>query len=686
MKLAEDLKKAVLQAAMQGKLTRQLKTDSSVDDLLQKIAKEKARLIAEGKIKKEGGESLPLAPERKRSSATPSPRGTPPKTPDNSPQVLEENSESSRQRTTNTRFEPIPQEEIPFEIPENWRWVRIGNCLEVVMGSSPESSSINSKNEGIEFHQGKIFFGENYLASSGVYTSKPTKIVNEQFILLCVRAPVGKVNFLNRKICIGRGLSGVRGLGKINKDYLYYLLKTYESYFNKEATGTTFKAIGKDTILDTIIPLPPIEEQQRIVEKLNSILPLIDEYGKEEDELVALSQNFPEDIKKSVLQSAMQGKLTRQQQTDSSVDDLLKKIAEEKARLIAEGKIKKDTTKAGASGRALAEITQEEIPFEIPENWRWCRLGEIGNTITGSTPSKNHPEYFGNYIDFLSPGDIQNSMITYGNKGLSEKGYKLARPTPAGTIIQVCIGGSIGKCAIVDREVTFNQQINSITPIKANVNFIYAVLSSEYFHKKITRNATGTATPIINKSSWEKLPIPLPPIEEQQRIVEKLNQILPIIDSMAVYGTKKKAGRPKQEEALSFIRTFLQAKKQAQPKTAAPEILELKTKAKQELPAAVQKYAGLMGVTYNRITIRHQKTRWGSCTKTGNLNFNCLIMKMPDQVRDYVIIHELAHRKELNHSSKYWTIVAEYCPWYKQAKQWLKDNGQKLMERQVFQK
>ena len=93
-----------------------------------------------------------------------------------------------------------------------------------------------------------------------------------------------------------------------------------------------------------------------------------------------------------------------------------------------------------------------------------------------------------------------------------------------------------------------------------------------------------------------------------------------------------------------------------------------------------------MGVTYNRITIRHQKIRWGSCTKTGNLNFNCLIMKMPDQVRDYVIIHELAHRKELNHSSKYWAIVAEYCPWYKQAKQWLKDNGQKLMERQVFQK
>ncbi|MGN0736575.1 YgjP-like metallopeptidase domain-containing protein [Treponema porcinum] len=683
MKLAENLKKAVLQAAMQGKLTRQLKTDSSVDDLLQKIAKEKARLIAEGKIKKEGGESLPLAPERKRSSATPSPRGTPPKTPDNSPQVLEENSESSRQRTTNTRFEPIPQEEIPFEIPENWRWVRIGNCLEVVMGSSPESSSINSKNEGIEFHQGKIFFGENYLASSGVYTSKPTKIVNEQFILLCVRAPVGKVNFLNRKICIGRGLSGVRGLGKINKDYLYYLLKTYESYFNKEATGTTFKAIGKDTILDTIIPLPPIEEQQRIVEKLNSILPLIDEYGKEEDELVALSQNFPEDIKKSVLQSAMQGKLTKQLQTDSSVDDLLKKIAEEKETLIKEGKIKKDTTKAGASGRALEEITQEEIPFEIPENWRWVHFSDVMDIRDGTHDS---PRFFDSGIPMVTSKNLKNGIIDFSNikyvtKEVAEQ-INLRSNVDTGDILFAMIG-SIGNPVIVNKDREF--VIKNMALFK---NFAKKCIKIEYVYNFLILQqvflrsiASGGVQSFIALNVFRKMLFPLPPIEEQQRIVEKLNQILPIIDSMAVYGTKKKAGRPKQEEALSFIRTFLQAKKQAQPKTAAPEILELKTKAKQELPAAVKKYAGLMGVTYNRITIRHQKTRWGSCTKTGNLNFNCLIMKMPDQVRDYVIIHELAHRKELNHSSKYWAIVAEYCPWYKQAKQWLKDNGQELMER-----
>ena len=651
MKLAENLKKAVLQAAMQGKLTRQLKTDSSVDDLLQKIAEEKAALIKEGKIKKD----------------------------------------TTKAGASGRALAEITEEEIPFEIPENWRWVKVGNVLSIARGGSPRpiTSYLTTSDDGYNWIKiGDSEIGGKYINKTAEKITKEglykTRLVHKGDLLLSNSMSFGRPYILNIDGCIHDGWLVLHDYSEsLNKEFLYFVFSSNvlkEQFFGK-VSGAVVKNLNSDKVADTIIPLPPIEEQQRIVEKLNSILPIIDKYGKEEDELVALSQNFPEDIKKSVLQSAMQGKLTRQQQTDSSVDDLLKKIAEEKERLIKEGKIKKDTTKAGASGRALAEITEEEIPFEIPENWRWCRLGELGNTITGSTPSKNHPEYFGNYIDFLSPGDIQNSMITYGNKGLSEKAYKLARPTPAGTIIQVCIGGSIGKCAIVDREVTFNQQINSITPIKANVNFIYAVLSSEYFHKKITRNATGTATPIINKSSWEKLPIPLPPIEEQQRIVEKLNQILPIIDSMAVYGTKKKAGRPKQEEALSFIRTFLQAQKPAQPKTAAPEILELKAKAKQELPAAVQKYAGLMGVTYNRITIRHQKTRWGSCTKTGNLNFNCLIMKMPDQVRDYVIIHELAHRKELNHSSKYWAIVAEYCPWYKQAKQWLKDNGQELMER-----
>ena len=210
-------------------------------------------------------------------------------------------------------------------------------------------------------------------------------------------------------------------------------------------------------------------------------------------------------LRKSILQAAITGQLISNVEGETKTGkELLDKIIEERnAKLLADWEeAKKKNPKAKKPAPIVAsEITEDEIPFEIPKNWCWCRLGNLGITNTGATPSKNNPEYFGNFIDFLSPGDIQNSIITYGKQGLSEAGYKVARPTPSGTIIQVCIGGSIGKCAIVDREVTFNQQINSITPIKANVNFICAVLSSEYFHKKITRNATGTATPIINKSS-----------------------------------------------------------------------------------------------------------------------------------------------------------------------------------------
>ena len=308
MKLAEDLKKAVLQAAMQGKLTRQLKTDSSVDDLLQKIAKEKARLIAEGKIKKERGESLPLAPERKRSSATPSPRGTPPKTPDNSPQVLEENSISSRQR--NARFEPIPQEEIPFEIPENWRWVKVGNVLSIARGGSPRpiTSYLTTSDDGYNWIKiGDSEIGGKYINKTAEKIIKEglykTRLVHKGDLLLSNSMSFGRPYILNIDGCIHDGWLVLHDYSEsLNKEFLYFVFSSNvlkEQFFGK-VSGAVVKNLNSDKVADTIIPLPPIEEQQRIVEKLNSILPLIDEYGKEEDELVALSQNFPEEIKKSL--------------------------------------------------------------------------------------------------------------------------------------------------------------------------------------------------------------------------------------------------------------------------------------------------------------------------------------------------------------------------------------------------
>ena len=635
MKLAEDLKKAVLQAAMQGKLTKQLETDSSVDELLKKIAEEKEKLIAEGKIQK------------------------------------------NKPWSNKVEFkEPL------FEIPYNWKFVRFG---EIMLSRDNERKPVSSHER---MHKEKIY---DYYGASGVIDKTDDYLFDKDLMLIGEDG----ANLLTRSTpiaFIARGKYWVNNHAHVLDVCAGLNLEYITLYINSISlapyvTGTAQPKMNQENMNAIWIPLPPIEEQQRIVEKLNQILPLIDEYGKEEDELIALCQKFPEEMKKSVLQAAMQGKLTEQLETDSSVDELLKKIAEEKAKLIEEGKIKKDTTKAGASGRALAEITEEEIPFDIPENWRWIKLGNIGTFLRGSgikraetvsegLPCIRYGELYTTYKERFS------KVKTFVPKSIYDKSFKIEK----NDICMALTGENkfdIALAAVYQGEtpIAMGGDMTRFRLIYGNpLYFVYAINSTYGINCK-QKLATGDIICHISNDKLANIPFPLPPIEEQQRIVEKLNSILPIIDSMAVYGTKKKAGRPKQEEALAFISSLLGTQKSSDSKPISPEILELKAKAKEELPAIVKKYADLMGVSYNRITIRHQKTRWGSCTKTGNLSFNCLLMKMPENVRDYVIIHELAHRKELNHSSKYWAIVAEYCPWYKEAKQWLKDNGQGLMEK-----
>ena len=229
----------------------------------------------------------------------------------------------------------------------------------------------------------------------------------------------------------------------------------------------------------------------------------------------------------SILQMAIQGKLVPQDPNDEPASVLLERIRKEKARLVKEGKLKKKDLE-------VKPISKDEIPFEIPEGWEWVRLMNIGIAETGTTPSKSHPEYFGTFIPFLGPANILNGQIISETQGLSEIGANYGRIVPKGSILQVCIGGSIGKCAIVDKPVTFNQQINSITPLVCVIEFIYYVLQSDYFRLAIKEKSTGTATPIINRGNWEQLAIPLPPLAEQHRIVEKIEEFLPVIKEYGV--------------------------------------------------------------------------------------------------------------------------------------------------------
>ena len=304
-------------------------------------------------------------------------------------------------------------------------------------------------------------------------------------------------------------------------------------------------------------------------------------------------------LKNSILQWAIQGKLVPQDPNDEPASVLLERIRAEKAQLIKESKIKKDKNESiiyrGDDNSYYEKIVatgevkciDEEVPFEIPQGWEWCRLGEIGITETGITPSKTHPEYFGNYIPFIGPANILEDKIVNETQGLSEEGIKYGRVIRANSILQVCIGGSIGKCAIVRKDVTFNQQINSITPLKCCLEYVHFVLQSETFRLAIMSKATGTATPIINRGNWEKLLFPLPPYNEQNRIIAKLVELIPQVEkynevqnsldelNVAINGKLKK----------SILQEAIQGKlvPQIASEGTAQELLEQIKAAKQKL-------------------------------------------------------------------------------------------------------
>lgn len=482
---AQDLKNSILQLAVQGKLVEQRAEEGTARELLEQIKLEKDQLIKEKKIKK----SKPL-PE-------------------------------------------ITEDEIPFEIPESWEWVRLDDVLDIARGASPRpiKDYVTTSENGINWIKiGDTEKGGKYINSTNERITlegmKKSRFVKKGSFLLSNSMSFGRPYILNIDWCIHDGwLVLNQRVHVFEQDYLYYLLSSKMVYYQfcNKVSGAVVNNLNSDKVRETMVPLPPLEEQHRIVAKIEEILPYIDQYDKAYTKLETFNKKFPEDMKKSILQMAMQGKLVEQRPEEGTADELYEQIVAEKAKLIKEGKIKKE--------KPLPEITEDEIPFEIPSSWKWVRLSQAGFTQTGNTPSKTHPEYFGSTIPFVGPGDIANGKISF-SKGLSEAGRDVARVAYADSILQVCIGGSIGKCAICNQDVTFNQQINTIYPVISLSKYLYYVLDSSYFKEFMRNNAGGTATPIINRSVWDSIVVPLPPLEEQKRIVAKIEELLPYCDRL----------------------------------------------------------------------------------------------------------------------------------------------------------
>ncbi|EHE9876754.1 restriction endonuclease subunit S [Escherichia coli] len=229
-------------------------------------------------------------------------------------------------------------------------------------------------------------------------------------------------------------------------------------------------------------------------------------------------------LRELILELAVRGKLVPQDPNDEPASELLKRIAAEKAELVKQGKIKKQ--------KPLPEISEEEKPFELPIGWEWVRLGDLGFTQTGGTPSKSKPEYFGNDIPFIKPANITSQGIDYQDEGLTIQGAnELGRLAPAGSVLMVCIG-TIGKCQVVNQPCTFNQQINSVTPFIDNSEFIFLCLSSAYFQSLAWSKSSSTTIAILNKGKWESLLLPLPPLEEQLKLIKSVKKLMSLCDQL----------------------------------------------------------------------------------------------------------------------------------------------------------
>ena len=426
-------------------------------------------------------------------------------------------------------------DEVPFDIPESWEWVKISDVFQTVMGQSPRGDSVSNLKNGMEFHQGKVFFGEKYISTSDQTTVSPTKIAEPDSILLCVRAPVGKVNITNRTLCIGRGLCALKPLGGINIDFAFHLLEVYENIFVKQATGMTFVAITGEVVKNQIVPLPPLSEQARIVSKIKELLPLLSQYQNAEIANKKLLKDFPALLKKSILQEAVQGKLVPQDPTDEPASVLLERIRAEKQELIAEGKIKKDKHESVIFRRdnshyekldGIEHCIDGEIPFDIPDSWAWTSVGEVCTNIQYGSSQKSS---LTGKIAVLRMGNLQNGRIVLDKLVYTSDSKEIEKyPLEYNDLLFNRTNSKelVGKVAIYKSEIPaiYAGYLVRLHPLLIDSDYLNYVMQSQYYWiycQNVRSDAIGQSN--INAEKLKRFIFPLPPLQEQKRIVNQIS-------------------------------------------------------------------------------------------------------------------------------------------------------------------
>ena len=488
----QELKNSIWQLAIQGRLVEQRPEEGTAQELYQQIQAEKQRLIKEGKVKKE----KPL-PE-------------------------------------------ITEDEKPFEIPESWMWVRFGAVStynqrkEKISANDIVEDMWSLDLEDIEKESGNII--NICKASERKISGDKVQFHKGQILYSKLRPYLKKILVApNNGICSSE-MVPFNLYGDIDAQYVVYFLKSPSVDFiiNSVTYGVKMPRVGTDTMIELLFPLPPLAEQKRIVVKIEELLPLVDRYEAAWTRLEDFNRRFPEDMKKSILQQAIQGKLVEQRPEEGTAQELYQQIQTEKQRLIKEGKIKKE--------KPLPEITEDEKPFDIPETWKWVRLSQIAVLENGDRSSKYPIEK--DYVDFGIPffgaKDIDGATMSFDNvRYISQEKFSELGNGKLKDYDFVCLlRGSVGKCAVFRADKRHQTgficaQMVIVRCIDFGIfHYLRHFLSSPFYNKYIESKVTGTAVRQLPAKELGNTLIPLPPLTEQKRIVARLEELLPLCERL----------------------------------------------------------------------------------------------------------------------------------------------------------
>ena len=516
----KQLKNSILQWAIQGKLVPQDPNDEPASVLLDKIRQEKERLIKEKKIKRDKNASI----------------------------IYRGEDNSYYEKMLATGEVKCIDEEIPFEIPKGWEWERIGNLFETTSGSTPLSRNPDY------YQNGSINWVRTTDLNNGVLCKTEIQITEKACsdynltILpqnsVCIAmyggaGTIGKHSILQFDTTINQSVCAIKPNGYCNMDYLHTFIEYQRPYWMDFAAGSRKDPnINQLIIKHCLLPIPPQKEQTRIVEKLSLLHPYITQYGECQIKLDYINKEILDKFKKSILQEAIQGKLVPQLTEEGTAQDLLEQIKIEKQKLVKEGKLKKsalndsvifrddDNRYCEKIGKSV-QCIDEEIPFEIPESWVWCKFQDIANSELGKTMNKASDK--GSEVPYLCSINVYWDKVDLSNVkvapfSIAEKEKYLLQK---GDLL-ICEGGEVGRCAIWSNDKTMYYQ-NALHRIRfyGNISskFIQNVIRSYKTMGIIDKNSKGMTIKHFTKTALNSLYIPLPPFQEQQRIVAQIEKL-----------------------------------------------------------------------------------------------------------------------------------------------------------------